>query len=109
MAAGLGFEPRQTAPEAVVLPLHNPATSAKAIIARVSQGAQPAAAKILRRAQSGRAARLGGALNKDSCAPLDLEVAGVTLRFYGALKAAEPQGSGPLLMCAMASRRPMAV
>ena len=26
MAAGLGFEPRQTESESVVLPLHNPAT-----------------------------------------------------------------------------------
>ena len=32
MAAGLGFEPRQTEPESVVLPLHNPATLTSVVI-----------------------------------------------------------------------------
>ncbi len=32
MAAGLGFEPRQTESESVVLPLHNPATNSYIII-----------------------------------------------------------------------------
>ncbi len=31
VAAELGFEPRQTAPEAVVLPLHNSASKKKAL------------------------------------------------------------------------------
>ena len=32
MAAGEGFEPSQTDPESVVLPLHNPAISATVVI-----------------------------------------------------------------------------
>ena len=32
LAAELGFEPRQTAPEAVVLPLHNSAKSTRALV-----------------------------------------------------------------------------
>jgi hypothetical protein len=37
MVAGLGFEPRQTESESVVLPLHNPALSAKLIIIFLQQ------------------------------------------------------------------------
>ena len=35
MAAGLGFEPRQTESESVVLPLHNPATNSYIIMGKL--------------------------------------------------------------------------